>query len=195
MSRFSDWVRFRRAPPTPFEHLRKLPRFEVRTVQLLGKPFQIADSISFYASYREIFIDEIYRFKSPNPAPLVIDCGANCGVSVVYFKSLFPDAKIIAIEADPEIFNLLKWNVASHGLTDVTLINRAIAVGSKPVTFHREGADAGRIHKLLGAKAQLTLLVMSLDQLLSEPVDFLKMDIEGAESDVLLSSQRLSAVS
>jgi FkbM family methyltransferase len=196
MSRIGRWIRFRRKLPlTPYEDLRRLPRFEVHTVQLLGKPFQIADSISFYASYREIFINEIYRFHSPHSAPLIVDCGANCGVSVIYFKSLFPEAKIIAVEADPEIFALLKWNVASHGLTNVTLINQAIAVGTEQVTFHREGADAGRIHHLSSAKERITVRAISLDQLLAEPVDLLKVDIEGAETDALLACQRLNTVS
>src|SRR5262249_6049522 len=127
--------------------------------------------------------------------PLIVDCGANCGVSVVYFKHLFPAAKIIAVEADPEIFALLQWNVSSRGLSDVTLINRVVAEGSEPVAFHREGADAGRIHSMANAKAILTLPAISLDRLLVDSVDLLKMDIEGAETDVLLHSRRLNRVS
>jgi FkbM family methyltransferase len=196
MSRLRRWLQsLRSTPPTPYEHLLRTPRFEVRTEQLLGKPFRIADSISFHASYREIFVNELYRFHTSTLAPLIIDCGANCGVSVIYFKWLYPAAKIIAIEADPEIFALLKWNVSSHGLTDVTLINKAIAVGTEPVTFHREGADAGRIHFMSGAKARLTVPVISLDQLLAQGADLLKMDIEGAETDVLRACDRLTTVS
>ena len=195
MSRFSRWLRSRFvAKSTPYDHLLRAPRFQVRTEQLLGKPFRVADGYTFAVGYREIFVDRLYRFRTARSAPLIVDCGANCGLSVAYFKSLFPAAKIIAIEADPEIFELLKWNVASLGLTEVTLINKAVALGGQPVAFYREGADAGRIHRLRNAKARVTVPVVSLDELLREPVDFLKMDIEGAETDVLCASKRLQDV-
>jgi len=203
MSRLSRWLRSRRekparplpnAPPTPYDHLLYVPRFEECVETLLEQPFRLADGSSFYASYREIFLGELYRFPSANPAPRIVDCGANCGVSVVYFKQLFPAAKIIAVEADPAIFALLEWNVSHRELRDVTLINKAVAVGTQPVTFHREGADAGRIHTLADTKEHITVPVVSLDELLCEPVDMLKIDIEGAETDVLCKSERLQNV-
>src|SRR5262249_28777728 len=157
--------------------------------------FRIADTLSFYSSYREIFQQEIYRFHAASHSPIIVDCGANYGVSVVYFKQLFPDAKIIAVEADPEVFAILEWNISAHGLNDVTLINKVVAVESDPIPFHREGADAGRIHFMAGAKDVLTLPTIPLDQLLTQPVDFLKIDIEGAETDVLAASRRLDFVS
>ena len=103
MSRLGRWLQERRNAflLSRYRHLRKTPRFRVVTDRLLGKPFRIPDGPSFYAGYREIFIQELYRFETSNPAPVIIDCGANCGLSVVYFKQLFPAAKIVAVEADP----------------------------------------------------------------------------------------------
>ncbi len=198
MSRLSRWFRARRnpsIPATPYEHLLAAPRFQVRTEQLMGEPFQIPDSVSFYCSYREIFVDQLYQFRTDCPNPLIVDGGANCGLSVLYFKRLFPAARVIAVEADPHMFALLEENILRFKLTDVTLINKAIAVGGAEVTFHREGADAGRIHALDDAIEKFAVPVVSLDELLVEPVEFLKLDIEGAESDVICSSQRLNAVS
>jgi FkbM family methyltransferase len=198
MSRLSRWFRSRRkspVPATPYEHLLTAPRFQVRTEQLFGEPFQIPDSLSFYCSYREIFVDQLYQFQTDCPKPLIVDGGANCGLSVLYFKRLFPAARVIAVEADPYIFALLEENVSRFELTDVTLINKAIAVGASEVTFHREGSNAGRIHALDDAIEKFTVPVVSLDDLLVEPVEFLKLDVEGAESDVICSSQRLGAVS
>jgi FkbM family methyltransferase len=166
-------------------------RFEVRLEQLLGKPFYIADTLSFYSSFREIFQQEIYRFDAASHAPVIVDCGANYGVSVVYFKQIFPDAKVIAVEADPEVFALLEWNVAEHDLADVTLIKKVVAAQAGEVEFHREGADAGRIHFMAGAKEVLRLPTIALDELLTQSVDFLKIDIEGAETEVLAASRRL----
>jgi FkbM family methyltransferase len=195
MSRLSRWLRSRRMPPrTPYEHLLFVPRYEVRTEELLGTAFRIPDGAAFYANYIEIFQDEIYRFESTRTAPRIVDCGANCGATVVYFQHLFPDARIVAVEADPAIFSLLEWNVSLRRLCGVTLINKAVTVGTGPVLFHCEGADAGRIHALGEAKSQVAVPAVSLDELLAEPVDFLKVDIEGAEVDSLCSSRRLDAV-
>jgi len=205
MSRLSRWFRSRRIPPmpttlplvptSPYTHLLAAPRFEVRTEQFLGEPFQIPDGITFYFTYAEIFIEELYRFQSTSPAPLIVDGGANCGVSVAYFKRLFPDARVIAVEADPHIFAMLERNVAQLKLTDVTLINKAIAVGGSEVTFYREGSNAGRIHALDEALEQFTVPVVTLDELITEPVDMLKLDVEGAESAAICTSQKLADVS
>jgi len=207
MSRLTRWLRSRRGvpdpyapppdpnapPPDPYEHLLYVPRYELCTVELAGGEFRLPDGASFYASHGEIFRDEIYRFPATDRAPRIVDCGANCGIGVVYFKSLYPQARIIAVEADPEIFELLKWNVARRGYADVALLNKAVAVGSEPVTFHRDGADAGRIHRLDRAKGQCTVPVVELDELLREPVDLLKIDIEGAETGVVCACTRLDA--
>lgn len=192
MSLLSRWLRER---ATPYRHLLRAPRYEARTVQLCGQDFRIADGPSFCASYQEIFKDELYRFRSPTEEPLIVDCGANYGVSVVYFKQIYPRARIIAVEADPFVFSLLEWNVARHRLTGVTLLNKAITVGCTSVTFHCQGADAGRIHKLDSARQRCTVPAIELDELLKDPVELLKIDIEGAESNAICSSQRLGVAS
>jgi len=199
MSRFSRWLRPQPSPPPrplkPFEHLLALPRYEVRTEMLFGQPFQIADGVSFYCSHEELILNELYRFPTSNPAPRIVDCGAHCGLSVVYFKRLYPAAHVTAVEADPQIFDLLRANVSRRGLEDVTLINKAVAVGTEPVTFHREGADAGRIHALAESLETISVPTVSLDELLAEPVELLKLDVEGVESEVLCASRGLKMVS
>jgi len=202
MSRLSRLLRSRRrvAPPeprftAPFEHLLHVPRYELQAETVAGDTLLIPDGASFYASYREIFTEQKYRFQAAGTTPRIVDCGANCGLSVLYFKQLFPAAEVVAVEADPHIFRMLQWNIRQRGMRGVTLVNKAVAVGSEFVTFHREGADAGRIHALCDAKEQLTVPIVVLDDLLVEPVDLLKIDIEGSETDVVCSSNRLSTVS
>jgi FkbM family methyltransferase len=202
MSRFTRWLRSWNPPPPPppppptkpYEHLLWLPRYEVRTEELFGEPFHIPDGVSFYCSHQEIIVDELYRFESNHPAPRIVDCGAHCGLSAVYFKRLYPAAQIVAVEADPNIFALLTQNVAQRGLTGIQLINRALSAEAGPVTFHREGANAGRIHRLAGAIETITVPSIALDELLVEPVDLLKVDVEGVETDVLCASSRLASV-
>ncbi len=196
MSRLSRWLRSNRIVKTDgFEYLRYSPSGRQHVEQIGGRDFRIDDGPTFCASYQEIFTDEVYRFRSATPAPRIVDCGANCGLSVLYFKTLYPRAQIVAVEADPEIYRTLEWNVAQWNWSDVTLLNKAVATGGSDVTFYREGADAGRIHPLPGALAACRVPVVELDQLLTEPTELLKIDIEGAETDVLAACERLDMVS
>jgi len=59
--------------------------------------------------------------------------------------------------------------------------------------FYHEGADGGRIFPLPPSSSKDVFVVKSiqLDELIQEHVDFLKMDIEGAEVDVICSSEKL----
>src|SRR5688572_17057445 len=50
----------------------------------------------FLHSVDEIFVEEVYKFKAESDHPVILDCGANIGLSLVYFKKLYPNAHIIA---------------------------------------------------------------------------------------------------
>ncbi len=180
---------------SPFEHLLQSPRYTEMTVDLLGRPFKVADAQSFYYSYREIFLDEIYRFRATTETPEIIDCGANYGLSVVYMKTLYPGAKITAVEADPVIFEILEWNMKQRQFKNLSLIPKAISQSTSPVPFFHEGADGGRLHALDGAKARYQVEPLGLDALLDKPVDLLKIDIEGAETTALCASENLANAS
>lgn len=181
-------------PKSPFPQIESVPRHVEHSVTLLGHPFRVADAASFLASYREIFVDEIYRFDTDASSPRIIDCGANYGVSVVYFKHLYPGARITAVEADPAICDLFKANLAAAGITDVDVVQKAVSDRAGTLSFHSEGADGGRTHVLDAAKAIRTVEAVLLDDLIDGPVDFLKIDIEGAESGALAACTKLDQV-
>ncbi|HWG75649.1 MAG TPA: FkbM family methyltransferase [Steroidobacteraceae bacterium] len=181
--------RIRRAP---YDELWAVPRYTRTTVQLLDRPFTIEDSHSFIVSYREIFVDGIYAFECNRPDPLIIDCGSNYGTSIVYFKHRHPDARVIGVEADPVIFQLLRNNCAH---LDVQLLQKAVSDTNEPVTFFSEGADGGRAsHSLEAPKAVTPVQSVTLDELITEPVDFLKLDIEGSEAQALAACTKLDQV-
>ena len=181
--------------PLPIEwSILEVPRYTETPVNLLGQEFKVADTASFYGSFGEIFVQEVYKFRSEKECPFILDCGSNYGASIVYFKSIFPNCKIVAIEADPKIFDLLSRNIKQRGIESVELINKAISSSSEPVAFYQEGADAGRMHLNGDCKNVVYVEPISLDSLITGPVDFLKMDIEGAETEALCSSNKLHEV-
>lgn len=181
--------------PSPYEYLEKQPRYQEKQVKLLGNNFRVADPYSFFYSYREIFIEEIYKFDSISESPTIIDCGANYGASVLYFKEIYPQAKITAVEADPKIFSILQSNINSTDYQDITLLNKAVANETGTISFFSEGADGGRIYPIEDTKAKFEVECIKLDELIDRPVDFLKIDIEGAETEVVCNSEKLENVS
>lgn len=78
---------------------------------------------------------------------------------------------------------------------DVTLLNKAVSKEAGTIDFFSEGADGGRIHPLEDSQAKFEVECIKLDQLLEEPVDFLKIDIEGAETEVICDANKLDNVS
>lgn len=140
---------------------------------------------SFLSAFREIFVEEIYSFASTNKDPKILDCGANIGLSVLYFKERFPDSKLTVFEADPSIFETLKENITTNGLKDVELINKAVWSENTVLEFSIEGADGGRVNVANDGNL-IRVPAISLSSILKNDVyDFIKIDIEGAELEAL----------
>lgn len=169
------------------KRLEQIPRYTETYTNLLGKKIKIVDSLSFLFMYNEIFETQIYKFLSSNSKPYIIDCGANIGLSVIYFKKLFPDSKIIAFEPDPKIFAVLEENIEAFNFRDINLVQKGLANIEGEVLFIMQGADGSRIiNKIDGNKNTMHIKTTRLRSFLIEPIDFLKIDIEGKETEVLL---------
>lgn len=167
--------------------IKDIPRYTKVEIDFEGKKIKIADSASFIFMYKEIFENEIYKFKTSVEEPYIIDGGANIGLASIYFKILFPTAKIVAFEPDDKIFNILKENIEVFGFSNVELIKKGLWNEDKTLTFKSEGADAGLIAEVdqINPGVNNKIEVTSLRNYLKRPVDLLKLDIEGSETVVL----------
>lgn len=173
-----------------------LPRHREITVRLAGRPFRIPDPLSFYWSYKEIVEDRIYDFPFSSDCPCILDLGANCGLSALFFLLRYPEAQLTCVEADPDLFAVLRENLHTTDFESRTrFLSAAIGPAAGEVDFHASGADSGRLipHRTLPSKTR-RVPAITLDSLIEGPVDFLKMDIEGAETDVLLASGKLDCI-
>jgi len=162
----------------------KFPRYTKLETAILGPKFTVPDSASFIFMFKEIFFEHIYRFNTVIDKPYIIDCGANIGLSVIYFKKLYPDARVIAFEPDDQIFNVLNNNISSFNFNNVQLINKGLWNKEGYLSFKKEGADAGQIN-FKNEASNYSIEVTKLSSYLKQKVDFLKIDIEGAEVTVL----------
>jgi len=66
---------------------------------------------------------------------------------------------------------------------------------TESIKFYCEGADAGRVHYLEDAKGTVQVDAIKLDDLIENQIDLLKVDIEGAETEVICSSEKLNNIS
>jgi FkbM family methyltransferase len=146
----------------------------------------------FIALYKHIFIEEIYNFSTnPDGNFLILDCGANIGMATLYFKKTYPNARIIAYEPDKKTFEVLQNNATFNKLTNVSLNEKAIWINNNGVTFD----DTNNLTSKIGTQNKATKLIQSqrlFDILTAEvKVDFLKLDIEGAELAVIEDCKEL----
>jgi len=122
----------------------------------------------------------------------VIDCGANIGLAAIYFLRKY-NAEVYAFEADPLIYECLMKNIKNLYISNGRIIasNSAIYVNSNGVDFDSEGGYSGQIYQYGHALVKYSVRVpsVSLRETISnfEHVDFLKVDIEGAENQVILA--------
>jgi FkbM family methyltransferase len=155
---------------------------------------RINDGPNFCILCKDIFLNRIYHFESQRPDPLILDCGSNIGMSIIYFKDVYPGARIIGFEPDPLIFPYLEDNITLTRLTDVQLVRAAVAEQQGTLTFYSDGKYASCIAEHLAAGipngwTKHEVPCVRLRDYLTEPVDFLKMNIEGAEWAVLADSE------
>jgi FkbM family methyltransferase len=152
---------------------------------ILGWPFHINEGRDFVGLYQAYFRDQVYRFSACPDRPLIIDCGAHIGVSVACWKTLYPHARVVAFEADPINFDLLQRN-CGH-LKDVELVRAAVWDREGLVLFAAKGGEMGHLADFAHADSGVVKRVpaVRLGKFLDGHVDLLKMDIEGAEIDVL----------
>jgi FkbM family methyltransferase len=127
---------------------------------------------------------------------LIIDAGGYLGTAAIAFAEAYPDATIVTIEPSPENFALLKVNTASY--PNIRPLNKAI--GSEPGTIHLK--DRGLGHAGLTVvdqpKDNVSSAVIASVERITIPsilkdfgfsgIDIAKIDIEGAELDLLTSN-------
>lgn len=184
----------------PYVHLHDMARNQATSALFDGFEFEIPDGFSFYWMHKEICRDQAYLFNVQQDAPYIIDCGSNYGVSIIWFKNYCPNARIIGVEADPKILDLLSRNLDRRNYADIQLLNRAVSSKPGHISFHCLGADSGRIHAgqphgIASDAEIIEVPTVLLDDLIGDnDVDFLKIDIEGAELDVISESKKLSRV-
>ena len=148
---------------------------------------------AFSNLFFEIFALAEYAFDGPDDS-LIIDCGANIGMSVMYFKRIRPNSTIIAFEPDDKAYEYLSRNIETNGLTDVHLNKTAVFDRDGEITWYSALHDTPSsllemsvFQSSLGEQKlkSTTVACARLSSFIDRTVNLLKIDVQGAETKVL----------
>jgi FkbM family methyltransferase len=153
-------------------------------------PIRIRVQSSDFLVLRQVLLDREYESPGALVPSVIIDAGANIGVTSVFYANRYPGARIFAIEPEISNFEMLVKNAAPyktivpiHG----ALWSRATSVAVCSVqNFSHWGVRVSEEPSIISAPAFTVSDLMSQYQL--DFIDILKLDIEGAEMEVFETS-------
>jgi FkbM family methyltransferase len=141
----------------------------------------------------QIFVFEEYAcMRDVEPPRLILDLGANVGYASAYFLSCFPNARVVAVEPDPNNFAMCCKNLAPYGSRAQVILGAVWSRRSK-LSLSRgtfgDGLDwAIQVHEPESTDASATVDAWDVPSLLQlaggDYIDFLKVDIEGSEVEL-----------
>ena len=139
--------------------------------------------------HREIFVELEYWFRAQRSDPFIVDGGSNIGMSVLFFKALYPAARVIAFEPARPAHELLKRNVEANRLSDVEVYHAALGRTNGEVQLYEDPGDPATFRmstrrcRIDGSPTAVA--GRRLSDFVDADVDLVKLDVEGAEDDVL----------
>jgi FkbM family methyltransferase len=174
------------------ENITKIIRDDIKA------PLFLRNNTTDVSVYRSIIEYKEYDFLVDKHPKIIIDAGANIGLSAVFFANKYPDAKIIAIEPAESNINILEKNIKPY--SNIHLIKAALwdSVGEINlfnVGFGNWGFRVGvdnNYNDIRKTQEQCSTPTITVEKILQDysidNIDILKLDIEGAEKEVLNKS-------
>jgi FkbM family methyltransferase len=176
-------------------HLQQKPRLMAMRPRPLIHPLIFRSARSDVYVIRQVLVEEEYVvLKDLRNVQLIIDCGANIGCSSAYFLSVFPTAKVIAVEPDRENFAILSRNLKPYG-SRAHAICAAVWPDSSKKLQCVKGAFADGLDWACTVRVDVEgdTEAVTIEELLKgsgrSTIDLLKVDIEGAERDILAAGK------
>ena len=142
--------------------------------------------------YKPIVLETILWRQQLGAGDVVVDVGAGVGTEMAVLAPLIQNGKIISIEAHPEVFEYLKLCKELNGVDNAIIRNVAVGNQNGTVTItdteshlsNHIGFENSRSSN--GVVVEMRKLAEILEEVDISNIDFLKMNIEGAEVDALL---------
>jgi FkbM family methyltransferase len=151
-------------------------------------------TLSFPGTPEDDSIEAYTQSYKPQPGDLIFDAGAHAGFTTVMLAKLCgPSGHVIAFEPDGQIVSYLEKNIAAEKLSNVTIVPKALDGKTGTSYFNQDGTmSAGLVdYSVYGNTGQrISVETLTLEDACREfgVPKFIKMDIEGAEVDVIRAS-------
>ena len=152
-------------------------------------------SLSINGVY-EPFETEVVR-NEVKAGDVVLDIGAHIGYyTLIFAKLVGSSGKVFAFEPEPQNFALLQNNVRGNEYTNVILVPKAVSNRKAPAVLYVSEDNSGdhRIYDPEDRRPSIKIETITLDDYLREypgQIDFVKMDVQGAEHAALCGAARL----
>ncbi|HXA00494.1 MAG TPA: FkbM family methyltransferase, partial [Cytophagaceae bacterium] len=149
---------------------------------------------------KQIFINQEYFsivtiLNKYNIKPsVIIDCGANIGLTSLYLKNQYPLTTIICIEPDRSNVSSIRENILLNNYKGLSVLEKGIWKENKILYLHsdfRDGRDwAYTLNENISPIKIETVTIANLISLFNiREIDFLKIDIEGSEKELFLDKE------
>jgi FkbM family methyltransferase len=169
--------------------------YSIHNVQFVA--FDIESSKTLSAIEEEFNSDlmKINELKfSENP--VIIDIGANVGIVSFYFAKKYPNSKIFAYEPHPLNYQNLLKGIEENNITNIYPFNLAVFSKSDldvKIHLHENNTSASSVFRFLPKDPYVEVKTISLEDIIKQNnisyIDFLKIDCEGAEFDILENTE------
>jgi FkbM family methyltransferase len=156
------------------------------SIRFKGKELNAPNLITLEYLFDEIFVNgEYYHPEIKIKINTIFDCGANIGFSTIFFKILYPEAKVLCFEPNPNVLFYLKQNIVSNNLSNVEIF---------PIALYKHNTN---LDLFFNDKISLTSSIKSSrlefekkisvsarplsEFMITEKPELVKIDVEGAE--------------
>ncbi len=165
-----------------------------KSEHFLSYTVDVLDYNIFLAEFRQIFVRQVYYPTTPASSPRIFDCGGNIGISVLYWKHVFPDAQVTVFEPSKEVVEVLKKNIEANNLTDIRVVESAVSdkEGTAKIYIRGSIAEGNTLSQDIwsatptkGNRVSYEIQTVKLSDFIDGPIDVLKLDIEGSEGTVI----------
>ncbi len=166
----------------------KLKKLDELRIPELKHPFKLRVNTSDTTVFYQIFSDREYDNPIDFTPNVIVDAGANIGLTSLFYANKYPNAKIYSIEPDKENFETLQFNTNNY--SNITCLNYGLwhQDTSLRVSDKFQGGKWAMVVEEIDTEEPGSIKAISLNSLISQfqlnQIDILKMDIESAEFEV-----------
>lgn len=184
--------------------MKELKQITISTDSCDLKFVDISSSRTLEYVIEDLFEKDEYGFNSLNfsPGDVVVDIGANVGVVSIYLAKKYPDIQVYSFEAHPVNYENLLQNIKLNNVSNVKPFNLAVSSSDDQyvsITLAPSNSGSSSLF-IVDPKDPLTATIqtISLDSIIRNnsiaKINFLKLDCEGSEFDILENSELIHEI-